>query len=168
MDLGNIGGSRVPKKAIFCGFQTFFGLFKGPEWCQTKIPGHLPPADRSLPTAEHICGFWFQGSFVQIMAHCAVSIYNLIFRNTFAIFNSDTCPNWWCSMITATPRATTTWWTSRWGGWWWTLWWWWPPRWWRTRAWSMSVSAPGTTAPWLSAGCAQFLFYLKFRKLLRE
>ena len=72
MDLGNIGGFRVPKKALFSGFQPFFGHFKGPEWCQTKIPGHAPPAERSPPIAECICGFWFQGSFVQIMAHCAV------------------------------------------------------------------------------------------------
>ena len=72
MDLGNIGGFRVPKKALFSGFQPFFGHFKGPEWCQTKIPGHAPPAERSPPIAERICGFWFQGSFVQIMAHCAL------------------------------------------------------------------------------------------------
>ena len=72
MDLGNIGASRVPKKAIFSGFQSFFGLFKGPEWCQTKIPGHAPITERSPPIAERICGFWFQGGFVQIMAHCAV------------------------------------------------------------------------------------------------
>ncbi len=74
MDLGNIGGFRVPKKALFSGFQPFFGHFKGPEWCQTKIPGHVPITDRSLPITERICGFWFQGSFVQIMAHCAVFI----------------------------------------------------------------------------------------------
>ena len=57
MDLGNIGGFRVPKKALFSGFQPFFGLFKGPEWCQTKIPGHVPITDRSLPITERICGF---------------------------------------------------------------------------------------------------------------
>ena len=73
MDLGNIGGFRVPKKALFSGFQPFFGHFKGPEWCQTKIQGHATPAERSPMIAERICGFWFQGSFVQIMAHCAVS-----------------------------------------------------------------------------------------------
>ena len=73
MDLGNIGGFRVPKKAIFSGFQPFFGHFKGPEWCQTKIPGHAPPAERSPTIAGRICGFWFQGSFVQIMAHCAMA-----------------------------------------------------------------------------------------------
>ena len=72
MDLGNIGGFRVPKKALFSGFQPFFGHFKGPEWCQTKIQGHATPAERSPMIAERICGFWFQGSFVQIMAHCAV------------------------------------------------------------------------------------------------
>ena len=72
MDLGNIGGFRVPKKALFSGFQPFFGHFKGPEWCQTKIQGHATPAERSPIIAERICGFWFQGSFVQIMAHCAV------------------------------------------------------------------------------------------------
>ena len=74
MDLGNIGGFRVPKKALFSGFQPFFGHFKGPEWCQTKIQGHATPAERSPMIAERICGFWFQGSFVQIMAHCALSI----------------------------------------------------------------------------------------------
>ena len=73
MDLGNIGGFRVPKKALFSGFQPFFGHFKGPEWYQTKIPGHALPAERSPTIAERIYGFWFQGSFVQIMAHCAVS-----------------------------------------------------------------------------------------------
>ena len=73
MDLGNIGGFRVPKKALFSGFQPFFGHFKGPEWCQTKIQGHATPAERSPMIAERICGFWFQGSFVQIMAHCAVA-----------------------------------------------------------------------------------------------
>ena len=73
MDLGNIGGFRVPKKALFSGFQPFFGHFKGPEWCQTKIQGHATPAERSPMIAERICGFWFQGSFVQIMAHCAVT-----------------------------------------------------------------------------------------------
>ena len=72
MDLGNIGGFRVPKKALFSGFQPFFGHFKGPEWCQTKIQGHATPAERSPMIAERICGFWFQGSFVQIMAHSAV------------------------------------------------------------------------------------------------
>ena len=72
MDLGNKGGFRVPKKALFSGFQPFFGHFKGPEWCQTKIPGHATPAERSPTIAERICGFWFQGSFVQIMAHCAL------------------------------------------------------------------------------------------------
>ena len=75
MDLGNIGGFRVPKKALFSGFQPFFGHFKGPEWCQTKIPGHAPPAERSPTIAERICGIWFQGSFVQIMAHCAMDIW---------------------------------------------------------------------------------------------
>ena len=74
MDLGNIGGFRVPKKALFSGFQPFFGHFKGPEWCQTKIQGHATPAERSPMIAERICGFWFQGSFVQIMAHCAVML----------------------------------------------------------------------------------------------
>ena len=74
MDLGNIGGFRVPKKALFSGFQPFFGHFKGPEWCQTKIQGHATPAERSPMIAERICGFWFQGSFVQIMAHCALSV----------------------------------------------------------------------------------------------
>ena len=74
MDLGNIGGFRVPKKALFSGFQPFFGHFKGPEWCQTKIQGHATPAERSPMIAERICGFWFQGSFVQIMAHSAVSV----------------------------------------------------------------------------------------------
>ena len=73
MDLGNIGGFRVPKKALFSGFQPFFGHFKGPEWCQTKIQGHATPAERSPMIAERICGFWFQGSFVQIMAHCALN-----------------------------------------------------------------------------------------------
>ena len=63
MDLGNIGGFRVPKKALFSGFQPFFGHFKGPEWCQTKIPGHAIPAERSPTIAERICGFWFQGRF---------------------------------------------------------------------------------------------------------
>ena len=75
MDLGNIGGFRVPKKALFSGFQPFFGHFKGPDWCQTKIPGHAPPAERSPPIAERICGFWFQGSFVQIMAHCGLGTW---------------------------------------------------------------------------------------------
>ena len=74
MDLGNIGGFRVPKKALFSGFQPFFGHFKGPEWCQTKIQGHATPAERSPMIAERICGFWFQGSFVQIMAHCAMLV----------------------------------------------------------------------------------------------
>ena len=74
MDLGNIGGFRVPKKALFSGFQPFFGHFKGPEWCQTKIQGHATPAERSPMIAERICGFWFQGSFVQIMAHGALYI----------------------------------------------------------------------------------------------
>ena len=78
MDLGNIGGFRVPKKALFSGFQPFFGHFKGPEWCQTKIQGHATPAERSPMIAERICGFWFQGSFVQIMAHCAVFICLLL------------------------------------------------------------------------------------------
>ena len=63
MDLGNIGGFRVPKKALFSGFQPFFGHFKGPEWCQTKIPGHAIPAERSPIITERICGFWFQGRF---------------------------------------------------------------------------------------------------------
>ena len=74
MDLGNIGGFRVPKKALFSGFQPFFGHFKGPEWCQTKIPDHATPAKQSPTIAERICGFWFQGSFVQIMAHCALFV----------------------------------------------------------------------------------------------
>ena len=74
MDLGNIGGFRVPKKALFSGFQPFFGHFKGPEWCQTKIQGHATPAERSPMIAERICGFWFQGSFVQIVAHCALMV----------------------------------------------------------------------------------------------
>ena len=63
MDLGNIGGFRVPKKALFSGFQPFFGHFKGPEWCQTKIPGHAIITERSPIITERICGFWFQGRF---------------------------------------------------------------------------------------------------------
>ena len=55
MDLGNIGGFRVPKKALFSGFQPFFGHFKGPEWCQTKIPGHAIPAEQSPTITERIC-----------------------------------------------------------------------------------------------------------------
>ena len=98
MDLGNIGGFRVPKKALFSGFQPFFGHFKGPEWCQTKIPGHAPPAERSPTIAERIYGFWFQGSFVQIMAQCALGKLQL------------TIPSWTqaslLSISLVTPSAT--------------------------------------------------------------
>ena len=86
--MGNIGGFRVPKKALFSGFQPFFGHFKGPEWCQTKIPGHATPAEQSPTIAERICGFWFQGSFVQIMAHYALLTPSLVqIRITSLLFN---------------------------------------------------------------------------------
>ena len=53
----SLGGHFEQFLAVFSGFQPFFGHFKGPEWCQTKIPGHAPPAERSPPIAERICGF---------------------------------------------------------------------------------------------------------------
>ena len=70
----SLGGHFEQFLAVFSGFKPFFGHFKGTEWCQTKIPCHATPAERSPIIAERICGFWFQGSFVQIMAHCALLI----------------------------------------------------------------------------------------------